>query len=69
MLLLEQNKGFILDEIRKTDFELMETSLVVVLDTAGDYMKILGGQGGTIVKCLYTNVCFPDLCGPQKVNF
>ena len=69
MLLLEQNKGLILDEIRKTDFELMETSLVVVLDTAADYLKIPGGQGGTIVKCLYTNVCFPDLCGPQKVNF
>ncbi|PWA69585.1 hypothetical protein CTI12_AA217700 [Artemisia annua] len=61
------NKGLILDEIRETNFELLETSLVVVLDTADDYVKILGSQGGTIVKCLYTNVCFPDLCGPQKM--
>ncbi|GKF34352.1 hypothetical protein Tco_0107552 [Tanacetum coccineum] len=66
MLLLEQNKGFLLDEIKATNFELLETSLVVVLDTTDDYVRILGGQRGTIVKCLYTNVCFPDFCGPQK---
>nr|GEZ27636.1 RNA-directed DNA polymerase, eukaryota, reverse transcriptase zinc-binding domain protein [Tanacetum cinerariifolium] len=61
------NKGFLLDEIKATNFELLETSLVVVLDTTDDYVRILGGQRGTIVKCLYTNVCFPDFCGPQKM--
>ncbi|GKB10257.1 sister-chromatid cohesion protein 3 [Tanacetum coccineum] len=49
------NKGFSLDEIKATNFELLETSLVVVLDTTDDYVIILGGQRGTIVKCLYTN--------------
>ncbi|GKD75331.1 sister-chromatid cohesion protein 3 [Tanacetum coccineum] len=37
-----RNKGFSLDEIKATNFELLETLLVIVLDTADDYVKILG---------------------------
>ncbi|GKA64989.1 hypothetical protein Tco_0764696 [Tanacetum coccineum] len=47
-----RNKGFSLDEIKATNFELLETSLVVMLDTANDYVRILGRQRGIIVKCL-----------------
>ncbi|KAD5317458.1 hypothetical protein E3N88_17404 [Mikania micrantha] len=58
-------KWAILEEIKETNRKLLETSINVVTDTSDKDISILGAQEGTIVKCLFKNVCFPDLINPH----
>ncbi|KAI3694469.1 hypothetical protein L1987_77434 [Smallanthus sonchifolius] len=50
-----ENKWAIFEEIKETNKKLLETSIHVVTDTSVE----------TTVKCLFRNVCFPHLLGPQ----
>lgn len=60
----------ILEEIKAINGKLLETSMHVV--STEDNIIMLGSEEGTIVKCLFKNVCFPDLRGnasSEKVIF
>nr|XP_043620187.1 mediator of RNA polymerase II transcription subunit 15a-like [Erigeron canadensis] len=50
-----ENKGTILAEIKQINNKLLETSMVVVSESAQ----------GTMVHCMFRNVCFRDLLGPR----
>ncbi|KAJ0560514.1 hypothetical protein HanRHA438_Chr06g0267881 [Helianthus annuus] len=52
----------ILEEIKEVNSKLLETSMEI--DPSEDGNNILGAHEGTIVKCLFRNVC--SLLGPQK---
>ncbi|KAK9055541.1 hypothetical protein SSX86_026625 [Deinandra increscens subsp. villosa] len=55
-------KWELIEEIKEINAKLLETTLRVVLDPTEDNINtILDGHEGTILKCLFRNVCFPDL--------
>ncbi|KAK9075906.1 hypothetical protein SSX86_004236 [Deinandra increscens subsp. villosa] len=58
-------KWEMLEEIKELNNKLVETTINVVIDTTEDDISILESHEGTIVKCSFRNVCFPDLRGQQ----
>ncbi|KAM0072697.1 putative mediator of RNA polymerase II transcription subunit 15a/b/c [Helianthus debilis subsp. tardiflorus] len=70
-----ENKWTLLEEIKEVNSILLETTIHAVLDPSEDNITILGDYEGIKLKCLFRNICFPDLLSPygsissEKVKF
>ncbi|KAJ0590942.1 hypothetical protein HanIR_Chr04g0203021 [Helianthus annuus] len=59
-----ENKWTLLEEIKEVNSILLETTIHAVLDPSEDNITILGDYEGIKLKCLFRNICFPDLLSP-----